>query len=235
MTSQPCKNGASCLPLEPKPSIHTKRFTCKCPPGYQGDYCELPMRSCLDYYVNQTKDGDGIYYVINSKNKTFPVFCKFTTLLTKVRWVHNLILSYKWYNSFSQLLMNGVNEDNPTVTPYRLSSPEMENIRKHFQRWRIKFATTQPKNCRSTVDVDFDHQKKECQSCYVRIHERVNDRDKVILSSTKCNFTNIRNSNCEGLGLNFGLYCCIDINLISHYCPPKSGTKVRTWFLQSFN
>ena len=235
MTSQPCKNGASCLPLESKPSIDTKRFTCKCRPGYQGDYCELPMRSCLDYYVNQIKGGNGIYYVIDSKNKTFPVFCKFTTSSANVRWVHNRILSYKWNNSFSQLLMNGVNEDNPKLIPYRLSSPEMENIRKHFQIWRVIFTRSQSSNCSSTVDVDFDHQNKECQSCHFRIHERVNETKKLIYDSTKCNFTNISNSNCGGLVLNFGLYCCVDINFISHYCPPKSGTKVTTWFLQRFN
>ena len=234
MTSQPCENGASCLPFEPKPSIDTKRFTCKCQPGYQGDYCEHPMRSCLDYYVNQTKDGDGIYYVINSKDKTFPVFCKFTTSRTKVRWVHNLILSYKWNNSFSQLLMNGVNEDNPMVIPYRLSSPEMENIRKHFEIWRVIFTRTRSSNCWSVVNVGFHHEKKECKSCHVRIFEKVNNTDEIIHSS-KCNFTNMRNSNCEGLVHNFGLYCCVDINFISHYCPPNSGTKVRTWLLQRSN
>ena len=187
------------------------------------------MRSCLDYYVNQAKDDHGIYYVIDSENKTFPVFCKFRT--SKGR-VYNLILSYKWDNLFNQSLTNGAiaNEDNPMDTPYRLSTPKMENIRKHFKRWRIVFKKKilNDNSCRIIVDVDFHHELKRCESCLVHIYQKKNNEDKKIHES-KCNFTHAANSHCKGLLHNFGSYCCLETNNISNYCPPNSETIIKTW------
>ena len=145
--SQPCKNGASCLPLDRAPSAGNSRFACKCRPGYQGIHCEQPVRSCLDYSNPENKPN--IYHALDSDDDVFPIFCDFRTY-SKFK-IFNLIQSYKWNQKelFNDSLIKKkqIAIDDPTTTPYRLSPLRMEKIRKHFSQWRVEFGKTANRDC----------------------------------------------------------------------------------------
>ena len=196
------------------------------------------MRSCLDY--NKTKYG--VYHVIDSNDTVFLVFCKFTKLK-----VFNLIQSYKWNakQSFTDSLINQkpVNEEDPQTTPYRLSLPKMDNIRKHFTKWRIEFGKTENNeshSCGKSVQIDI-HQRK-CTSCLVRTTWKVSNKTAVtdkIINESKCNFTHNESNYCELSINNYGLYCCIEMDNINNdagqYCQPKAMTKIKIWLFKLIN
>ena len=213
--------------------MRNSRFTCKCRPGYQGVYCEQPMRSCLDY--NKTKDG--VYHVIDSNDTVFLVFCKFRKLK-----VFNLIQSYKWNatQSFTRINQEPVNEEDPQTTPYRLSLPKMDNIRKHFTKWRIEFGITKKNashSCGKSVQIDI-HQRK-CTSCLVRTTWKVSNETAKTRNNSQCNFTHNGTNYCEFLINSYGLYCCIEMDNINNdawqYCKPNTNTKIKIWLFKLIN
>ena len=236
MTSQPCKNSASCVPLNSALSISNSRFTCKCRPGYQGVYCEQPMRSCLDY--NKTKYGVRVHHVIDGNDNVFPVLCSF-----KISKVFNLIQLYKWNEkqSFNDSLINQslVNVEDPRKTPYRLSLPRMDNIRKHFTKWRIGFIS-KTKNtghsCWKTIEVLVNVRQRKCISCLARTTQEIPNGNDKITSESECNFTHNESNYCELSINNYGLYCCIEMDNINNnawqYCQPSTNTNIRIWLFK---
>ena len=241
MTSQPCKNDASCVSLNPTESIRNSRFTCKCRPGYQGVYCEHPIRSCLGY--NKTKND--VYHVTDSNDKVFPVFCNFRISNGKIR-VFNLIQSYKWNEkqSFNDSLINQnpVNEEDPRKTPYRLSLPRMDNIRKHFTKWRIEFSKTENNGSHCWKNVEVDVRQRKCTSCLAHATWEISNGKAVtdkIINESECNSTHNESNYCELSINNYGLYCCIGMDNINNdawqYCQPNTKTKIKIWLFKLIN
>ena len=237
LTSQPCPDGALCVPTDPTKSIHNTRFACQCRPGYQGFHCEQPIRFCRDYYKMPEREAPkrGIYYLIDSNNKRFPVLCDFKKAGSNVHVprVFTLIQSYKWNHkdSFEELLKNGtaINDDDPKTTPYRLSFPRMESIRQHSTNWRIDFSRqTKRVGCREKVDVDFHRQT--CARCTARAFTKLVDETEKKTHQSECDIKNNGNDTCEHEIMdNFGLYCCIDI---VRNCS-SNPTKINIWLLEN--
>lgn len=190
-----------------------------------------PVRSCLDYNIPENKPN--IYHALDSDDEVFPIFCDFRTYRSKFK-VFNLIQSYKWDQKelFNDSLMKKkqIAIDDPTTTPYRLSSLRMENIRKHFSQWRVEFGKTANRDCWKRVDVNFG--QKNCTSCNVRtIRTILNETTE---TTGQCIFTHNKSKYCEVSINNYGLYCCIEIDNINNpgeNCQPDKNSKVKIWLL----
>ena len=198
------------------------------------------MRSCLDY--NKTKHG--VYHVIDSNDTVFPVLCSFRISIHKKFRVFNLIQLYKWdeKQSFNDSLINQspVNEEVPRKTPYRLSLPRMDNIRKHFTKWRIEFSKTENNashSCWKIIEVNV-HQRK-CTSCLARTTWEISNVTDKIVNKSECNFTHNESNYCELSINNYGLYCCIEMDNINNdawqYCQPNAMTKIKIWLFELIN
>ena len=143
LTSRPCLNGGACQPTFPSEILHTPRFKCACPPGYRGDRCEKPMKSCRGYLHRMRSDTlSGNYTIIDENNKSFLVFCDFTwnnSDSTRVAWT--LIQSYELRNkeNVSKPFFQDTpqNSETPNWHSYRLSRTRMHSIQKDSTKWRM--------------------------------------------------------------------------------------------------
>ena len=203
------------------------------------------MRSCLDY--NKTKNG--VYHVVDSNDKVFPVSCSFRTSANKKFRVFNLIQLYKWNEkqSFNDSLIseNPVNDEDPRTTPYRLSLPRMEKIREHFTKWRIEFSVTENNgshSCSKIVEVGAHVRQQKCTSCLARTTWKISNGTAVTdkrINQSEYNFSHNKSNYCKLSINNYGLYCCIEMDNINNdawqYCQPNTTTKIRIWLLKLIN
>ncbi|CAB3999983.1 neurogenic locus notch homolog 2-like [Paramuricea clavata] len=230
LTSQPCRNGASCVPLYPATSVSNIRFVCKCRPGYQGLHCDQPIRSCRGY-LKTKKSNNGIYYVIDNEDNTFPVVCRF-----KKHAVWTCIQRYHSKNTLETSFNKNkysVNEDKPRAVPYRLSSFRMKSIRQNSTTWRITRRVKKEK-CWNTTYVTIDVPEENCTSCkshYVHKHTNTtnttsNDNlDKK--ENTECNANECTDTDAGGNIDNYGSYCCYNTSF--HGCPSELQIISEIW------
>ena len=143
LTSQPCLNSGVCKPTYPSDILHSPRFQCDCAPGYRGNKCEQPIKSCREHYNNSKIPAFGIYTIIDNNNKPFRVFCHFSpdrTITTEtIAWT--LVQSFKLENEKnfrkSFTLDHPKNPETPNWTFYRLSKSRMEFIQRDSSKWRM--------------------------------------------------------------------------------------------------
>ena len=150
LTSEPCLHNGRCKPSYPSDILHSPRFTCVCAPGYRGNHCEQPIKSCHGY-IGGTADhangnnapASGKYTIIDDMDKPFQVFCDFNRWTfdgTIMSWT--LIQSYQLRNkddfqrkSFD--IDHPKNEETPQWESYRLSISKMKSIQKDSSQWRM--------------------------------------------------------------------------------------------------
>ena len=215
MTSQPCQNGGSCVLNDPTTSIYYTRFRCKCRRGYQGLYCEKPVRSCRGHKTME-KMNNGIYYVIDANGDPFPVFCNFGSQRS---WT--LIQSYLGNRSYLEN-NQAVNEDDPTTILYRLSPSKMKSIREHSTIWRIRHGEWRKDECWDSTHVTIEVDEKTCTSCFVKKYAITKPKNPEV---KPCNLQHDYESHeCQDalLGGNidyYGLYCCQNSSF--HKCPSE--------------
>ena len=223
MTSQPCENGASCIPNYPQTVKHNNRFTCKCQPGYQGVYCEQPIRSCSGYHRTQTNNG--IYYIIDTNGNAFPVKC---FLQSKIRsWT--LIQSYEGKdhlpdNNSTSYPGSFFNEHNPNQIPYRLEPFRIKSIRQNSSIWRIVHGYWD-EGCWDSSYVDIDTHFGKCTSCVTNKY----NEDRKNPEKKHCNLLEYGSHECQdpdagGNIDNYGSYCCY--NSTSNECPSGLRTRI---------
>lgn len=207
LTSAPCKNGATCV-FNPRTSLPEARFSCRCRPGYNGVYCEKPIRSCSGYI--DTNNGSGIYQIIDKTTSTsFPVFC---TFWPKSRKAWTRIQSYHFSDTkvIEQTSKNGtsVNENFPKNSPYRLTVSKMESIRENSTKWRIAHSK---KLCSTHIYVDISG--KACSnlctgSTRVKLNATASSKIKI-----SCNVESGGSSACVNDHRSrvdeYGLFCCV--------------------------
>ena len=131
MTSNPCYNGGTCLPRDN--GQNRGRFDCKCPDGYTGYRCGVPIRSCRGY-----SDGNrvaGKYKVFDMNMMSYEVFCDFDNN-SNMTWT--LVQSNQRDKKVKVLgYDNPLNQDNFSWNAgYRLSKARMESIKKDSTMWR---------------------------------------------------------------------------------------------------
>ena len=147
------------------------RFKCKYQPGYQGEFCEQPVRSCQDHTTgNETTSG--VYHIIDSNGNSFPVRCHFGAY-----WSWTLIQAFKNRSNLDNNITHPVNENYPNAVPYRLSYFRIVPIQQNSSKW-FNYAY-RGKECRDSTHVGIDSHEKKCTSC-VR-HRRIlttNNRTK---------------------------------------------------------
>ena len=123
-----CPKNKMCVPLN-FPEQPWKRFACKCPDGYHGDYCDAPIRSC-DGYADGSRI-PGMYKVTAYNGTVYEVYCHFNS---HASWT--LVQSYSFANAssykstFRKPLFEShpVSENSLTWSGYRLSKPRMKSI-----------------------------------------------------------------------------------------------------------
>ncbi|XP_028391314.1 uncharacterized protein LOC114516132 isoform X2 [Dendronephthya gigantea] len=144
LTSQTCFNDGVCKPSYPNDILHSPRFTCDCPPGYRGNRCKQPIKSCRGYVKASGHDppASGNYTIMDHDNKPFQVFCNFVKMSvsdTTVSWT--LIQSYRFENKteFKAPFFNDnpKNAEDPNWESYRLSLSRMKSIQKDSSKWRM--------------------------------------------------------------------------------------------------
>lgn len=143
LTSQPCLNNGVCKPAYPSDILHSPRFQCDCAPGYRGNRCEQPIKSCREYYNSSNTPALGIYTIMDDVNKPFRVFCHFSpdrTIANKtIAWT--LVQSFKLENKadFQEpfTVDHPKNSETPNWKFYRLSKSRMEFIQNSSSKWRM--------------------------------------------------------------------------------------------------
>ena len=109
----------------------------KCSPGYTGERCEQPIKSCRGYGNESRVPGN--YTLIDGDLRPFQVFCDFDTN-SSMTWT--LILSYKlkYKIEFIRTPLSAdspKNQNEPSWSRYRLSKSAMESIQKDSVQWRL--------------------------------------------------------------------------------------------------
>ena len=150
LTSSPCYNAGTCLPTT---SRDEERFKCKCPnayegkrcerkrcnPGYKGENCMEPIRSCLGYSDRNLQPGE--YTIIDNDGNPYQVYCQFSKNdYFAIAWT--LIQSYSLANkdkfNKSFIFDHPVNESSPSWDNYRLSKIRIDHIIDNSNAfWRI--------------------------------------------------------------------------------------------------
>ena len=123
-----CPKNKICVPLN-SPEQLWKRFACKCPDGYHGDYCDVPIRSCEGYAKGSRTPG--MYKVIAYNGTVYQVYCHFDS---NASWT--LVQSYSFANASSDesKFRKPLYESHPVSenflfwSGYRLSKPRMKSI-----------------------------------------------------------------------------------------------------------
>ena len=143
-TSQPCLNDGTCKPGYPSDILHSPRFTCACAPGFHGNRCEQPIKSCRGYMNNNdnTSNIPGQYTIIDEMNKPFQVFCDFSWSWNRAAMISwTLVQSYQFQNK--NMFQKSFFEDSPisNETPnwksYRLSTSRIRLIQRDSTKWRM--------------------------------------------------------------------------------------------------
>ncbi|KAL9967806.1 hypothetical protein ACROYT_G026102 [Oculina patagonica] len=135
--SAPCQNGGTCCEVC---DVSQRRFHCTCPPGYTGHKCQIPIyKSCKEFMMTNEENINGIYNIADKNNKSFPVYCDFSSELGAA-WT--LIQSHSLENndvfSFKPFYLHDmpINQEIPEWNSYRLSMSRMQSIQDVSTNWR---------------------------------------------------------------------------------------------------
>ena len=190
------------------------RFKCKCRPGYQGDYCEQPIRSCHDHRTrNATKSG--VYHIIDSNGNSFPVRCHFRSK----DWSWTLIQTFEKRNNLDENITQPFNEDNPNAVPYRLSHFRIASIQQNSSKWRISHGFW-GKGCWDLTYIDIDSHQKKCTSC--ETYKYTNTMLNPVVK--KCHHFSCQDQKSGGNIDNYGSFCCY--NSTFNECPSNTRTRL---------
>ena len=145
LTSQPCLNTGVCKPSHHNDILHSPRFTCDCPPGYRGNRCEQPIKSCRGYVDNSDHDppASGNYTIMDEKNQTLRVFCNFVKSTDNVTVSWTLIQSYRFEKKIKKEFQKAFFQDHPKNAEapnwkkYRLPLSTMKSIQNDSSKWRM--------------------------------------------------------------------------------------------------
>ena len=203
LTSQPCQNGATCVFNKIAASLRDARFTCKCRPGYNGNYCEQPIRSCRGYLANKKFNKT---YILDETNTSFRVKCTFGK---KATWT--LIQSFKFRNKSeiekASLNDTSLNNESPLNYLFRITVSKMKSIQKNSTLWRIRRTFHKKiKKCqdRKTVRIT----GTTCSDCNVLVKQD----SKWSPNKTACVIENNGGFDCtkdKNKVYSFGLPCCV--------------------------
>ena len=213
ITSQPCENGGLCFPNNRATLMPHSRFKCKCRPGYQGEYCEQPIRSCYDHRTG-SETLSGVYHIIDSNGNSFPVRCYFGTY-----WSWTLIQTFKDRSNLDEHRTQPVNENDPNAVPYRLSYFRILSIRQNSSSWSIIHGIW-GKNCWDVTYVNIDRGQKKCTSCVT--HKYINSTDN--RTKNECYYHPCQDQDSGGIIDNYGSFCCY--NSTSNECPSSTYTHI---------
>lgn len=134
--SHPCFNGGSC---HVNTSDITRRFICKCPPGYYGDQCKIQNpKSCADYWTSLMKPISRDYMLEDQVGNPYQVYCDFDSE-EGIAWT--LFESFAMTNEpslkhFPFTIDYPLNEAKVTWDLFRLSKTTMQDISSRSTFWR---------------------------------------------------------------------------------------------------
>ncbi|KAL9967805.1 hypothetical protein ACROYT_G026101 [Oculina patagonica] len=135
--SAPCQHGGTCSEVC---DSSQRRFNCTCPPDYTGHKCQFPVyQSCKDVLLTNKLKINGVYFIMDQHNKSFPVFCDFGS---EPGFVWTLIQSHSLENNDAfrskafYLHDLPINQDAPEWESYRLSMSRMTYIGNSSTHWR---------------------------------------------------------------------------------------------------
>ena len=256
LTSQPCLNGV-CKPTYPSDILHSPRFQCDCAPGYRGNKCEQPIKSCREHYNSSNVPALGIYTIIDN-NKPFRVFCHFSPdrNITNETIAWTLVQSFKLGNKSefqrSFTLDHPKKPETPNWTFYRLSKSRMEFIQRDSSKWRMTcrfetdglIYTDYMEGLKTQVDilqytsaackeVEFINVRGyECRKCTAFLKQ---DGDTLAFhhkprrSGTDCTFKPEEYTNCGNANGNEFSFGQYKCVNPAHRCSMNSSSTTQTW------
>ena len=250
-TSSPCQNNGLCESTI-QTEITKARFRCKCLPGYSGELCQYPVKSCQGYISGSRVPGK--YKVFDANMNLFEVFCDFPAN-SSVAWT--LIQSYQLDNQANLQRRiypedYPVNQETPVWNVYRLSLSRMKSIQQDGSKWRITcrydtdglnyidyvqgsnkkidILTVEVNTC---IDVEFinvrGYQCAHCKAIAAQVAgENLAFQIDSYYSKIHCSYQPKASYACGGKGEdNFGVYVCVNP---SHRCSSSPSSTTQTWF-----
>ncbi|XP_078375856.1 uncharacterized protein LOC144659315 [Oculina patagonica] len=206
----PCQHGGTCSEVC---DINRRRFSCTCPPGYTGHKCQFPARACKDIMMTNTEHINGVYFIVDQHDKSFPVYCDFSSE-PGVAWT--LIQSHSLENndafSFKPFYLHDmpINQGMPEWNSYRLSMSRMKSIRDVSTHWRA--------TCNFPTDgVDYrDYWRVSLESLDLLVEP--NSTGFCLLTE----FVNVRGDECYNCTvlIGYGFYGCA-LHMDSHFGPDQ--------------
>lgn len=116
-----------------------RSFSCKCPPGFTGKLCDVPVKGCQDYLRANESATSGVYEIwLDDPTVTKNVYCYFDHA-NKETWTLVMSYSYSYQDSMDSFPFqkdNPINEENPAFDHYRASLASMKYLRNQSSFWR---------------------------------------------------------------------------------------------------
>ena len=262
-TSSPCFNGGTCVPFFLN---RRKRFICKCrdkfegqrcekkrcQPGYTGEHCDMPIKSCIGY---KNSGGDpGYYIVLDESNTPYQVYCD---LHHTTAWTLIQSFSLKNKDQFAKPFSTDhpVNEEHVSWIMYRLSDSRIRSILSQSNtRWRITcnydkygfrrrdfvqgniadrgpFYRRYNSSCVKVHSIDIrgygcGHPDHDCKAFMVNDGIHPFYIDPQLSKNCGLNVQNI--TTCNGVAENsFGYYKCVNR---AHHCSSSGNSTTQIWF-----
>ena len=233
-----------------------KRYTCDCKPGYVGNNCDKPTRSCGGYLNGKAKSGKHI--IVDSNSKPHEVYCHFDSDGAWTLVMSSNFLNHVRSNSVFRAPLtedHPVNNDAVEWNNYRLSKARMASVIGNSVqiRFTCDFEKVEDLILTDYLQMSLDQlaahrdvtskslnkniqsyqgtiNRKDLAGCEIRLHQSNSIGLHVhIESDGDCSFTPTLPSDCDTFCY-FSYFPKNTCTLSTHRCSQHGNSTSQLWF-----